>query len=557
MNLGAWAWGVFFAGLVALWGALFLLQRLKVRHREQRVLTTLFWHEAQEEARARTLVERFRHPLAYLFIAALASLLWLAASMPSRKDQTGERFCVLVDGSADMAGQGRLARAVERAEEWAQRLPRARTEVLWVGANTETLLAAGEDIAWLRTRLAARDAEACNSRTGAVLAAMADAKDAAGRSPRFVVIGAAPEGGRSLPENLSWTHEDPAEQGEAAREVVALGLTPDAERWDQVDVRLELRGVQAAADWSLDLDGAAWQGTADEQDTAKGKAWLLRGIPANGQTLHVQIHGVQSERGRAALRLPDRRPVAVFVDPAVNQGPLAQVLSADPSLRLTGAPAEAAVCVAGPDTDCGGKPALRLVPQAAQEQAFLLQHTGELDDEAALSLALGEFGLDRIDARDMAQSSGWSIALGSTVGATREFRLWTELLDRGRISFVESRAFPIVVGRALHWLAGEAPVVPFLAAGSPLPLPLSTASTGFAPAADVMALTAGDWALPDGSTVPAALLRGAAGPAWNGPPAQPSAAFPGGTWNLLPWLLALAFVLFLTEWFLYKGQRLP
>jgi len=51
----------FVLGLVALAGILFALQRLRVRHRDLRVPTTLFWKEAVERARARTLVERFRH----------------------------------------------------------------------------------------------------------------------------------------------------------------------------------------------------------------------------------------------------------------------------------------------------------------------------------------------------------------------------------------------------------------------------------------------------------------------------------------------------------------
>jgi len=65
-------------GLVGLAGVLYLLQRLRVRHREIDVVTTLFWREALQETRARVLVRRFRHPLAYAFVLAIAALLWLA-----------------------------------------------------------------------------------------------------------------------------------------------------------------------------------------------------------------------------------------------------------------------------------------------------------------------------------------------------------------------------------------------------------------------------------------------------------------------------------------------
>ena len=45
-------------GVAGLAGALFLLQRLRVRYQPKRVVTTLFWKEALEEARARVLVRR-------------------------------------------------------------------------------------------------------------------------------------------------------------------------------------------------------------------------------------------------------------------------------------------------------------------------------------------------------------------------------------------------------------------------------------------------------------------------------------------------------------------
>ena len=74
------------AGLTAaaavLLGALYLLQRLRVRHREIPVVTTLFWKQAVEESRARVLTRRFRHPLAFLLIASIALLILLALAGP-------------------------------------------------------------------------------------------------------------------------------------------------------------------------------------------------------------------------------------------------------------------------------------------------------------------------------------------------------------------------------------------------------------------------------------------------------------------------------------------
>ena len=51
MNLTSIGPGLFAAGLVGLAGGLYALQRLRVRHREQVVVTTLFWREEIEEQR--------------------------------------------------------------------------------------------------------------------------------------------------------------------------------------------------------------------------------------------------------------------------------------------------------------------------------------------------------------------------------------------------------------------------------------------------------------------------------------------------------------------------
>ena len=92
--------GTILAGLAAIAGVLFLLQRLRVRHRPVLVISTLFWRAAVEEARARVLVERFRHPLVYLFLLAICAFLWLAAAGLDGEDRDGRRHLVLVEGSA-------------------------------------------------------------------------------------------------------------------------------------------------------------------------------------------------------------------------------------------------------------------------------------------------------------------------------------------------------------------------------------------------------------------------------------------------------------------------
>ena len=149
----AWRW---LLGLAVLAGLLFALQRLKVRHREQVVLTTLFWQEAKEEARARSLVERFRHPLAYLLALLLAGLAWLAFGDPVWKDRAGTQYTILLDGSQEMATGARFENAQREVFELASDLPRQRTRVVWCGAGMETLLAPHEERGLLHERLAGR-----------------------------------------------------------------------------------------------------------------------------------------------------------------------------------------------------------------------------------------------------------------------------------------------------------------------------------------------------------------------------------------------------------------
>ena len=74
--------GAVLAGIAALAGVLYALQRLRVRHRPVTVVTTLFWKEAVEETRARVLVHRFRHFWAYLLLLTIVSLLWIAIAAP-------------------------------------------------------------------------------------------------------------------------------------------------------------------------------------------------------------------------------------------------------------------------------------------------------------------------------------------------------------------------------------------------------------------------------------------------------------------------------------------
>ena len=78
MSFGFVPWALGALGLVGIAGVLYALQRLRVRHRQVEVETTLFWQQAIEESRARVLTQRFRHPWTYALLLVICSLLWLS-----------------------------------------------------------------------------------------------------------------------------------------------------------------------------------------------------------------------------------------------------------------------------------------------------------------------------------------------------------------------------------------------------------------------------------------------------------------------------------------------
>jgi len=548
-------------GLGVVAGLLFLLQRLRVRHRAVVVITTLFWQEAKEEARARTLVERFRHPLAYLLALLVAGLAWLAFADPIWRDGQGTRYTVLLDGSAAMARADRFDAAKDAVEDLAGRLPRGRSEVIWCGSAPQTLLAPGEDRSLLAMRLANLQPEATPSSIGRAIAMAAASRPMGADSSGtvVVVVGEAPEDQADVPSDLRWVHlpvgTDEVDDG--AR-IVALGVSPADQVWGQVDALLTVRGGDGQAP-QVGLGDVDWKGTVLRTQNAGETQYQIRGLPADGAVLHVRLAGdsAQSLASQAHLRLPKRAPIRVWVAEDARDGALQQVLQADSAIEQVADPAQADVVVLGSAQAPAKRPALRWVATEDQPQAILLQHEAELDSQDVLRYALGEFGLDRIDATEMAQTAGQAIELGAQVGDQREVRVWRSLLASDRYGLVESRAFPLLVGRGLRWLAQQAPVVPYVAAGRRLPMPLASDASGFAPAEDLLPTVAGSFAGPDGGAWEASLLAPWDPIPWAGGVASPADGLPTQHGSLFTWIVLLVLALLGLEWILFGSGRIP
>ncbi len=570
MDLTHLSAGGFGLGLLALAVGLALAQRLRVRHEEVFVPTTLFWREALQDQRARTLVERFRHPWAYALVLLLAGLLWLAFAHPDARREVGTRHVLLLDGSAGMALPGRFDAALRALERELAAAPRDRTEVLWCGADVHTLLAPGEDRALLRARLAGRVPEAAPASVERALRERSRASwlrsGAAPPAPdsdarvRAVVFGDAPLRPDDRPSRVTLERADLGSRPTAELALTAVGIAPAASGdWTRVDVLATVRGA-GASDAVLDLaraDGAPLGGALQRVVRAPDHVeHLVQNVPADGATLRF-TPGVGAA---AELCLPVRRRVRVAIDPG-----LAALLGDDAAAAFTAALGadDAVERVEGPPYDLwvgaagSGGPELTFRGLDAQDEAILVQHDAGLTSSAALAAALGELGLDRLDAGAWAETLGRPIALGAAPGAARAVSLWRELAASP--AFLEDRGFPLLVGRAVRWLASAPGVAPYAAVGRIAPQRVGRSDAGLGTslgtAQAVTLATPGAAAQREHEWAATAAARAAG----DTPAAPRSAAAPEGPggWRPLTWVLALALAGLVLEWALVQRGRMP
>lgn len=565
----------FWLGLGALGAVLAALQILRVRQREVSVVTTLFWRQALEQTRARVFRQRFRHVGTWLFLLLICGLLWLAIARPTLRDGVSEHTICLLDGSADMARGRRFAEAVAQLKKDVQGLPLEATDVIYVGGETRTLLAAGEDRLLLARRLASQAPAAAPARLGAVIEDLLRVH-AGALTIRVYGDGALPASA-SLPERVRLARVD---TGIPVRDynlgVVTLGMAEASSgAADAVDVLVALRAEQGGAPVGtsggalrITLDGRELTLTPESEGLGTGyPRWRYRDVPARGQLLRAALRrGARTDAlpldDSAEIILPNRPLLRVFVDAALHSL-LGPVITADPGLHLVASAQEEADVVirAGAGEPAGGRPTLSFDTTEAGAAAFLIRGPAA-SGEALLATAERQLALARIDGAALAQRTGRTIGAHAEVAPERRIRVWISLLQP-ESGFVSSRAFPLFVAGALRWLAGRVELVPYAAAGFVLPVEADTSGyadeTGrllqplgvaFTPPvagryhprggpSDVIASL-----LPDHLPRQADAVRGAA--------AAPAAPFP-----LRTLLLLLACGLLCVEWVLYRTGRMP
>lgn len=550
-------------GLAALAGVLYLLQRLRVKYRDLQVPTTLFWREAVQETRARVLVRRFRHPLAYLLVLGIGSLLWLAISGLTTTGDDDADHVVLLDGSAGMARKGRFALAVERLRGHVGTLPRARTTVLFCGAYPRTLLRPGEHAVLLDERLATLVPEATPATVETVLHSLISVSRA--QDLAVDLVGDAPvreDTLASLPADVDVQRVPLDPDTGRNRGITALGVSEASSGdYQRVDVLIELGGDDLeAAELSVQLDGQPATQDAVAETRGGQRRFLLRNVPARGQSLGISLSGDDALAldDVATIRLPERRPYRVAMAPDLHPS-LRLALAGDSGVLLDERPADMVVRRAGQQVGAD-LPALELVPATEQADAFLIVHDSEADSATVLSEALDRLGLAEIDAMDLAQRVGKPITVTAVQGTTRTVRIWEELLT-DRFDFTRSRAFPMFTASAVRWLGGERELVPYAAAGE------TWRETGAWHDADGTRLdpagtpltppVAGSYRSDDGNEVSVSLTdrNVTLGSDAGLPVTEPAEASAG--LDVTSWLGLCALLLLGLEWFLYRSGRMP
>ena len=567
-NLPA-VWGLL--GLAAIAGVLYMLQRLRVRHRLVEVETTMFWQKAMEESRARVLVQRFRHPWAYALILLIAAFLWLSiAGLRTNADEKRDHL-VLIDGSAGMAVAERFAEAVELATGYSASLPEHGRTVVLCGGQAKTLLRPGEENLLLAKRLADAVPQAAPNSVARTLRTFVAAQSE--RALSVCIVGDSPLTQvelEQLPDGVDVTQLKVAERTAKNAGITALGVRAAVSgQWANVDVLLDVRHISGAAATApqLLLEAAAWTGTPTTESLPDGVRYRFADVPAAGQTLTASLAGgdALTADDRASFVLPDRRPIAVAVEPAVA-AVFRRVIDADPGLSLQAAatPATRAVVRSVGSTFGGDLPAIELSDPAASDDAFLVFHPEDLDPGAVLDELYRGLGLNEIDAMATAEAIGRSITMGAKPDATKKLWVWRQLLEPD-YDFVNSRSFPLFVGLGVRWLVGfdagpERTAVAEAVSVNDRSVKLADGSAQRSFADSFVPAAAGAHQVEGGQRFIASLLDPAATGAASSATAAdlPAAGVASRTGHdLVTVLLLLALGLLVAEWVLYRTARIP
>ena len=467
MSFGLLSAGWIMAGVGILAVGLWLLQRLRVQHREVEVLSTLFWDAAIEETRARVFVRKFRHWWAWLLLVGIASLMWILLGEPRQTSEGGVRHVVLVDLSVadDEVRQG----DIELAAAFAEGLPTGDREIVAVGTQMDSLLLPDEPVELARLRSQDLSAVAPRSIEWAIESLVSRAQDDRPIAIHLVgseeieadrldqILSAA--GGSTETSGRRLVSVDRIERDEVQTSlaVQTLGISDAADgRWDVVDLWFRcVRGNEATE--TIEPDQVALLHEGESLPLAAGVladgTIEVKNLPADGREITIAVSGVEL----AAVTLPDRKPIRVAIESQIPTA-LRELIALDP----------ACVVVTGEaDIRIGSTPECNFRLTSEDEPAFVVEAPSEDADEDLVSI-VDELALRQIDATRLAEQAGVVIDIQLVPAATRGLALWDSLFS-ATYDFRESRACPVLVARSIRWLANRPPEVQWAALGERLP----------------------------------------------------------------------------------------
>lgn len=566
MRLVNLSWPMWLIGLVGLASLLFLLQRLRVRYRQQTVVTTLFWKEALEEARARVLVRRFRHPLAYLLVLLISALMWLGFADPQANNEGGKEHIVLLDGSSTMSYQDDFTETVTLLEDLLRKLPNDNRSVIFCGGSSQTLLAPGETSLLLKARLNDRGPEACPASVEQTLRDLVPTIQA-DRETVITVAGRATISQTTfaaLPPHVRIQRLQAPVNNAPDTAITALGIAnAKSGTWDRVDVLCEVRGATSTLEIQTTIDGkpTSMKGQREQLNPARTRI-VFADVPANGQVMGVSLTGSAPEvtGSAASIYLPARSRIRVQILDSDLQDTIGTALAADTAVEITTDNPD--VVIASTSIVDAAQASLRFVPTQSQSDTVLLHCQADSSDSRRDVLAMfSQLGISEVDAMDAAQATGRPIAIGAKPSdGARSVSMWNELLSP-KFNFVQSRSFPLFVARSVRWLAGITEDLPYLAAGEPSALvstPRRTAGNKLLDpvGSDFIPPVAGTFTHADGTAVIASVFPlSPSGDIATIPDLTNTASDTDITWGLIVAVLVL--LLLLLEWFLLTTGRIP
>ncbi|MEO0478317.1 MAG: hypothetical protein AAF196_02430 [Planctomycetota bacterium] len=452
-------------GALALAGVTFALQILRVRHREQRVVTTMFWRQALQEERVRVFRERFRHPLAWLLITAIAVLSWFAYARPSIDREPDMDVVVLVDGSAQ-SSVDELEQDLATAAGIARGLRNDERRVFVLSSSARCLLDSGEPVALLEERAEALGPASTHNTIDRVLPGLVGTGD---RPLRVYLVGrqdlrsdtvetvqAARGGEVEWFRVLGKRGDEPADPAPSA-EVLGFGVDPT------FGVLATLRGVEASS-VQLFFDGQEVledPAVRSVSVTAEGVESLLElswsSPSAEPGELELSVAGVTT---RATWPGQTTTNVALQFGASSSaiRAAFRQVIESDATLSIVAEAASADVTV-GDDAQAD----LRLVASEGGRSTFHFQGLGP----AQLQRIVTRTGLSDLDADALATTLGRPVTVGSEEVGPRQVSIDRAVFD-GDARLLESRVFPVLARESVHWLANRSSAPRRAAVGVPI-----------------------------------------------------------------------------------------